>query len=266
MVESIRELRRICRMQDRDYNPTFPTKQYLHYGIYIVKVLLYTSLTANQVSVIGAILGAMAGIFFLSSNVLWFIPAFILIQLWRVFDCCDGSVARYRKTLGRLGTFFDWLESRIPPLVIFPCIGLGLYLQTDNVLWMLVSAVATLGWFFIYIFGHVKVILHKLRRMDKGMEKRIKKNKSNLVALGINILKRMAKTFKTDKIDMYEAIKNKLWENALDFFGFVWMPLIMSTGIAFSIIFGFNSMGVILSFYAVVYTILWVSGMIFMRR
>jgi len=208
----------------------------------------------------------MAGIFFLSSNVLWLIPAFILIHLWRFFDCCDGSVARYRKTVGGIGTFFDWLGSRVAPLVIFPCIGLGMYLQTNNILWTLVGTTATLGWFFIYVFGHIKVILYKLRKKDDWTIKKIGKNKSNLVVLGINLLKKIAKTFRTDNIDMYRTVRNKLWQDICSFSGSVWMPLIMSIGIFFSVISGFNLMGIILSYYAIIYSILWISGMIFMRR
>jgi len=270
MVESVQELRKICYVKRDDPRlKEFTMEIYSYYSYYILKLLLYTSITANQTSVIGAILGAIAGLFFLLPNPSWFIPAFILLHLWRIFDYCDGSIARYRKTTSGLGSFFDWLEARIPPHIVFPCIGLGLYFQTTNIIWIILGSIATAGWFFIYVFGHIKKILYMVKEMDEKLKRRIRKNKSKLVLNTISFLENILKNRKIDssyKKDMYREVKNSIWQDVVFYSGPSYMPIIMSMGIITSIILGYNLMGVILLYYALVYSFLWLSGMILFKK
>ena len=107
MVEAIKELRKICQRQD--YNPSLRSRILRFFSIYLTKLLLYTSITANQVDYIRIILSVFAGIFF-AFNQYWFnILAVFFMQISFFMDSNDGEIARYRKTQGPNGLFVDTL-------------------------------------------------------------------------------------------------------------------------------------------------------------
>tara|TARA_B100000989_G_scaffold63157_2_gene43613 strand:- start:16808 stop:17467 length:660 start_codon:yes stop_codon:yes gene_type:complete len=67
-----------------------------------------TSLSANNITVLGAILGLSGGIiFFLGENFLSKFLSFILVYLYLVFDFIDGDLARYKNQASDKGYFLD---------------------------------------------------------------------------------------------------------------------------------------------------------------
>lgn len=67
-----------------------------------------TSLSANNITVLGAILGLSGGIiFFLEENFLFKFLSFILVYFYLVFDFIDGDLARYKNQASDKGYFLD---------------------------------------------------------------------------------------------------------------------------------------------------------------
>ena len=67
-----------------------------------------TSLSANNITVLGAILGLSGGIiFFLEENFLLKFLSFILVYFYLVFDFIDGDLARYKNQASDKGYFLD---------------------------------------------------------------------------------------------------------------------------------------------------------------
>ncbi|MBU1621985.1 MAG: hypothetical protein KJ597_00255, partial [Nanoarchaeota archaeon] len=90
MVESIKELRKICQKRSylydkkREENTSKPVEEYFYdqflrlVSIYITKLFLYTSITSNQVTIISMIVGIFAGIAFSFSHPFYWIGGFLL--------------------------------------------------------------------------------------------------------------------------------------------------------------------------------------------
>jgi phosphatidylglycerophosphate synthase len=86
---------------------------------YVTRILLGTAITANGVTVLMIVTGAAAGAALLVPGLLGAVLAALLGQLQMLWDCCDGEVARWRRTFSPAGFFLDKLghtiaESAIP--------------------------------------------------------------------------------------------------------------------------------------------------------
>jgi len=128
MVESIEELRRICQSIDKKkgplpYSVIFARKV----SIYFTKLLLYTNITPNQVTLLFILIGVMACLFFVSANPWHMIVGALLLELWYIFDHVDGEVARYRRNTTLTGTYLDFLSHYIVHPFIFVCLSFGIY-------------------------------------------------------------------------------------------------------------------------------------------
>ncbi len=100
MGNNIKELREKLQKKNEIYYIRFARV----FSIYFTKVFLMTPITANQVTLIG-ILITITGSGLLMTN-LPVIGVFLLF-LGLVFDCIDGEIARYRKTISLKGAFID---------------------------------------------------------------------------------------------------------------------------------------------------------------
>lgn len=86
---------------------------------YLTRLLLGTAISANGVTVLMIVTGAAAGAALLLPGLLGAALAAFLGQLQMLWDCCDGEVARWRRTFSPVGFFLDKLghtvaESAIP--------------------------------------------------------------------------------------------------------------------------------------------------------
>jgi len=117
MVESLKELRKICEGPD-PLNKKYPLVYWRRISIYFTKLLLYTSITANQVTILGALIGVIGGTMLAFGNWYTFTGA-LLLHLNLIFDLVDGEVARYRKGESLTGIYLELLCHHIVnPLVL----------------------------------------------------------------------------------------------------------------------------------------------------
>jgi phosphatidylglycerophosphate synthase len=86
---------------------------------YLTRLLLTTSISANGVTVLMILTGLSAGAALLIPGLIGAVLAAFLGQLQMLWDCCDGEVARWRRTSSPVGVFLDKVghytaESAIP--------------------------------------------------------------------------------------------------------------------------------------------------------
>ena len=173
MVESIKELRKICKKKGLEEKGL--TALYRYVSIYLLKILLHFPLNANQVSILGVELGIVTSIFFLFGNPLFFVIGGFLLFFYTLFDFCDGAMARYYKNEGGLGGLFDWSNCLPRPLVIFflSFVFLGDFNNNNQVILLLFGFIATFFWFLNNIFWRLRKNLSKFDMMDANLEKKI---------------------------------------------------------------------------------------------
>ena len=98
----------------------------------VVKLLLNTRITPNQVTVTGFIVGIAAAFLYLGASHGYLIAAGILLQLSSVLDGADGMLARLRQSSSEYGSYLDLFLDRINDYFLFGGVIVGNYLATQN--------------------------------------------------------------------------------------------------------------------------------------
>ncbi len=109
------------------------------------KLVLITPLSANQITLFDIFLGLLAAVLFACSNYYLSIIAALVLQLWYVFDCVDGEVARAKNQASLGGVFLDYIGHDLVQPMVFLGLGFGIINSNDQLfglsmkgnLWML---------------------------------------------------------------------------------------------------------------------------------
>ncbi len=124
MVENIRELGRTC--QKPNYK-TVGNWMVRHIerdaALYITWVLLHTPVTAHQVTGFALAVAIVAGVCLASASASVFLFGAMLLQFWYLLDHVDGQIARYRKTASADGLFYDYMMHHIVNFIPFFATG-----------------------------------------------------------------------------------------------------------------------------------------------
>jgi len=85
--------------------------------------------SANAVTVLG-LLPLVPGLVLLalgSVNYYCFIIGAVLVNIWVLFDCIDGDIARFKGQVSTFGALLDFIVGLIYHALLPVCLGLGLY-------------------------------------------------------------------------------------------------------------------------------------------
>ena len=91
---------------------------------YLTRALLPTGVSANTVTWFMIVTGASAGLALLVPGIPGALLALLLGQMQMLWDCCDGEVARWRRTFSPAGTFLDKIGHYTAESVIPVCLGI----------------------------------------------------------------------------------------------------------------------------------------------
>lgn len=181
MVESIKKLRKICQSTKlkKDHNP-YSTVFARKISIYLTKLLLHTSITANQTTLLLVFIGILAGIFLTYGQEWYTLIGALLLQLWYIFDHVDGEIARYRGTESITGKYLDLLSHYTIHPYVFICITFGIYNVFHDITVFIFGFSAALSIMFIDIVSdciYRAVVLTRMQVNIKSIKKQAKKVK-----------------------------------------------------------------------------------------
>jgi len=94
-----------------------PVNRFVHYPIarWLVRYLVHTRLTANQVTLVQPFIAACAGFLLCFEEPAYRVAAVLLFGFRSLLDCVDGTLARAKKTASANGhamdAFCDWLSA-----------------------------------------------------------------------------------------------------------------------------------------------------------
>jgi len=133
MIEPLKELNRICQKPQYKQVGNWMVRHIIRdAALPITWLLLHTSATANQVTLVSLIVG-LVGIFCLIfSSKGFFLLGVLLLQFWYLLDHVDGQIARYRGTACLTGRFFDFMTHHIIHSVLFFGLGFYCFQKTGN--------------------------------------------------------------------------------------------------------------------------------------
>jgi phosphatidylglycerophosphate synthase len=193
-VPSVKEIRTKNPFKHK-YDPFLHPIGYL--APYVVKGLLYTPVTANQVSLFADILYLL--IAFLIGLNKGFIMALVLLQLMILMDCVDGRLARMRNTKTFLGIYYEYTFHETGPPLIFFALGSYLFHTMNNPLFLYFGALIVISQLITNSFGTAKqrIMYRHIKKTNKiprvlvdggSMIKDAKTTLTSNIILGLNLL------------------------------------------------------------------------------
>jgi hypothetical protein len=124
---SIAELRQRCQpaaMMTRRSAEHWAGRLYMRrVSIYVTRALLPTPLTPNQLTLVMIVVGLAGGVIAGQPGLLGALLTVAAIQVYLLFDCVDGEVARWRATTSAAGVYLDRLGHYVVEASLL--IGLG---------------------------------------------------------------------------------------------------------------------------------------------
>lgn len=128
-MESIKELRKICQKPSDRHNPEslIDERIWRVFSIYLTKLLLYTPLKPNHVTMIMILWGFIVGFLFSIGNYWYMIAGAVVLGLLWPLDAVDGEMARYKKMPSLNGVFLDIIAHSTNVAVPFIGLTIGLY-------------------------------------------------------------------------------------------------------------------------------------------
>jgi phosphatidylglycerophosphate synthase len=112
----------------------------------IVRGLVNTRVTPNQVTVVALVCGVLGGLLTGFGGHAFTAVGALLAWAGAVIDCVDGEIARLRLEGSRLGQWLDTLADDLTTLALVGGLGVGLYRDGAGPLWLQIGLGAGLMW------------------------------------------------------------------------------------------------------------------------
>jgi len=132
-------------------------------SLWITWLIHPLKLSANTITFISFIVGIAACVFLARGYPMGFYVGTILLAAFNIIDCVDGNTARYRKSAGPAGKFYDAIAS-YPFWLAYLFMGIGLYNTPDSRIDFLLPGFIDKK-FFLLVLGIV-ALLGRLISMD----------------------------------------------------------------------------------------------------
>ena len=156
MSKSIEELKKICFKGNYEKLPVYPRYVTHKISIRIVKLLLHSSITPNQITLLSIVVGIISSIMFITAIPIYFFMGALILELYYIIDAVDGQLARYKKLSSMTGGYFDYVSNYIVHPCVFFCIGLGLVRHSGDILPIVFAFSASVSVSLISIFSECK--------------------------------------------------------------------------------------------------------------
>ncbi len=177
---SIKELRELTQTTHSSTTAGLYSKYFARrVSIYITAVLIHTSLSANAVTVLFAIVGMIGAFLFSFGEPYLAIIAVLLLHLSAILDHVDGELARYRKTFSPYGIYIDYMAHIVvyASLYMFFAFGIFAHYSSNLVIaatgFVVLSRVLLDTCFLSYGFVQLRRICVKSHRSDEIHESSI---------------------------------------------------------------------------------------------
>ena len=108
----------------------------------ISRQLLKTPVTPNQITIGVTLLGLWGGWLMAQEGVAVKIAGSLVFLLTSILDGCDGEVARAKQMMSKLGGWLDLLGDNVVHVAVFYGLGLGLWQDTGNPVYVILGKIA----------------------------------------------------------------------------------------------------------------------------
>ena len=112
----------------------------------LVKSIIRTNITPNQLTMSAIVMGIISGCFYSQGTQVFFVVGGLFYLLFNVFDCSDGQLARLKKNGTHTGRIIDGIADYIATIAVFIGVGIGFAAKSENpAFWWTMLALAGLS-------------------------------------------------------------------------------------------------------------------------
>lgn len=234
---SLAELKARYRSQhDKEINLDWVERNiYANLAMPILKILLPTRLSANQVTVSSLLIGLLGCLFIMIPRFGAGLVGVVLFQLCYILDYVDGALARAKNQISEKGAYLEKLFSLILGTAILFSAGFACYFRYYKLIHIILGFTAGLSFFLLRCFYDAKIIF-KINKM--GYSKDIHNNQRPTASVITDRLTNRIPSF-------FKTIAKKT--------DFLWVPIYFIDFIALAFL--TNKLFVFVWFYGMLYPI-----------
>jgi len=134
---------------------------------HFTKFFIEHNVSANQVSALSFLFGAIGGLLFVFGNhYLMLISCIVFLQLWNLLDLVDGEVARVTDDLSLGGRYLEEIHNPIVEPGFMACFGIGLSRMLGCMIFLYLGFIFALSICMVHGFNRTR------RWIGKGLEKK----------------------------------------------------------------------------------------------
>lgn len=144
---SIKEMRRIAQSPEilaRSEENWYGKRVSRKFSIYFTKLFLILKMTPNQVTWLMLFTGIAGAVLFAFPSITLSCIAFFVYQLWIIFDCSDGEVARLSGKKSLFGPYLDRINHFVTDIFLLSSLGVKLYIITNDTLYLFLGVLLSL--------------------------------------------------------------------------------------------------------------------------
>lgn len=173
MDKSISELRTICQQKGWQESEFFQLQR--KPSIYLTWLLLHTPVSANQVTVVGILLGLLGAVFLAFNIPLLLVLGLVFLYLGFILDFVDGEIARYRITIegkakGSGGMYLDCLADHLATPFTYFFLGVGIFRDLGSVWAIILGFLSSFGASRFPFSSKEHVLIAKLRGNPQSLQ------------------------------------------------------------------------------------------------
>ncbi len=140
-MPTIKELQSKAHSERRDI--LYRIMGYLAY--FPAKILIYTPLTPNQVTILWIIGQLASALLLLSGTLKSMLLGLILFQAFFVLDCTDGIMARYKKQFSLNGIYLDRVGHYIADPFLLLCYTWAVFKMYNDTIYLAIGGIAIIA-------------------------------------------------------------------------------------------------------------------------
>ena len=131
---------------------------------YVTRALVATPISANAVTSLLFPAGLLAALSLTVTGIWGAVGAVLFAQLWLLLDCCDGEVARWRRTFSAKGVYLDGLSHSLTQAALPAGLGIRADGGWDSIGgWTALGLLASLLVLAVSLESH---LVHSVRARD----------------------------------------------------------------------------------------------------
>ncbi len=134
---SLKELKDICNK--KDYPSFWLDHTTRPLARFVIKLIMNTSITPNQITLVALLLGLFASLAFAIGSYPLIILGGLSLFISKVFDCTDGQLARLKKNGSKFGGWLDGVVDVFLFSITPMAISIGLSRVTGNIIFLFIG-------------------------------------------------------------------------------------------------------------------------------